>query len=144
MVIRNVELTPEVVERLRKYAPIRSTATFPYVPKAYRDLPEDVRPVFELRRLNGVEVLKQMDSMRGKVEFTATGGGSVAISRGQVVIDTCRRGIVGWKNYIDFQTGEEIVFDKELSALPDQLMCELCDAITEGVPLSDDEVQSLG
>lgn len=146
MVIKNVELTPEMVARLNGFAPINSDAKFDYVPIVYRSMPEEVRPVFKLRRLNGTEVLKQMDALRGKVEFSNTGTGTVAIARGQMVIDVCNKGIVGWSNYIDIRTGKEIEYKdvSSITILPDKLMEELCNAITEGMPLAEEEVQGLG
>jgi hypothetical protein len=144
MKINNVELTAEMIERLRDYAPIKIENEFLYVPLAYRSLPQEARPVFRLAYVDGREIVKAEDAMNGSVSYTKEGTRSVTIKRGAFALQMCELGIKGWRNYWQMD-GVEVIFKDatSIAVLPQQLMHELADAITERRSMSEEELTGL-
>jgi len=145
MNIKNVELTPEMESSLRLFSPIKINETFEYVPKAWRedDIPKEIRPIFTLRPLSGVESIESGDDMRGTVKYAADGQSEMLFNHGKYVMSVCRKGIVGWKNYLDIDTGEEVPYEKGLAYLSPELLRELSNVILSRGQLSPEEVTGL-
>lgn len=142
METKNVVISKEYLERIRRYAAIRPEEHFTYTPTVYRDMPEALRPEFVLRPISGEETLKFSDSMRGEVRVEGNGKTTVSVKRGEFTINVVRRGLVGWKNYYD-ERGNVVEFSGVIDNLPVALMEELCEAIVSRASLSNDEVLGL-
>jgi len=124
-----VDLTPELREKLAKFAPIPIASRFDYTPKAFRDLPRDKQPVFHLQTLDGITMTRSMDSLwRGDTE-------RVDFTRGEYIVFIAESGVKGWDNYFDV----EYKGKRTLAQLPPELLSELCDVIVEKKKLSSEE-----
>lgn len=141
--IKDIVITSEMEAKLKGFAPIRSDGTFEYVPIAYREAPEQIRPTFTLKELSGLEAVETGDAMRGEMEVDTEGKRKINIRQGSFTIAVCRRGIQGWRNYFDLSTGNEVPFNRDLSRLPRDLLYELCNAILSGSALGKEEVAGL-
>lgn len=142
--IKDVVITPEMEARLRRFSPVRIDGTFEYIPIAYRDMPDAIRPVFVLRELSGTEAVETGDAMRGEVELDGSASAKrINIKQGAYTLAVCRKGIRGWRNYFDLSSGKEIAFDKELGAVPRDLLYELCNAILTHSTLKEEEIVGL-
>ena len=151
------QLTPEAAARVRAYTGIAPEADFSYVPVAWRgqDIPNDVRPVFTLRGINGVESCQDEDQLHGAVERDDANGKSIVhIQSGEYKLRVCERGIRGWRNL------HRVDNDGRLTALPDvsiggmtrarirelspALIAELCRAIERHSVLTEEELRGFG
>jgi hypothetical protein len=146
MKINNIELTPELIEKIRDYSPIKIENQFLYVPMVYRALPVEVRPVFTLSYVDGREIVRAEDLMNGSVSYSSTGERKVTVKRGAFALQMCELGIKGWRNYWTLEEqSKEIVFKDatSISALPSEMMHELANAITERRTMSQEEMTGL-
>ncbi len=141
MEVKNLTISKEYLEKIRRFTAIKPTDEFVYVPKAFRELPEALRPKFTLRRISGEEVLKFSDEIRGFSTFEGTGHANVKVNAGELLIITCKAGVIKWENYFDSK-GEIIPYDKSLANLPPYLIEELSNVIATG-DLSEEEVLGL-
>lgn len=140
--VKNVVITPEYLEKIRKFTAIQPDETFIYVPVAYRDLPDEIKPKFTLHPITGEEGLRFADSMRGQV-IVDNGKAQVSVKHGEYTISVVKRGLVGWENYYT-STGKIIEYRKDsIENLPRALLEELSDAISEHASLTDEEVLGL-
>lgn len=139
--VRNVEITPELRAKLQRYAPIRAKNEFEYTLQAYKELPQEIRPIFKLRAIGGVGRILAQDALRGSVN----GLGEVSFNRGAFTLHICKECIIGWSNYLDLSTGEEILFDPTLECLGEDTLYEIADAVLSrrNNELSEDEKLSL-
>lgn len=145
MQVRNIELTPELTAKLRSFSPIKPDETFPYTPAVWRDesIPKELRPEFILRPLSGIEALESGDDMRGTVKYDKDGQSEMLFNHGKYVLSVCRKGIVGWSNYIDIETGKEIKYENSLKCLPQDLLRELSNTILSRGRLTEEEIAGL-
>jgi hypothetical protein len=139
--MENVVISKEYVDKIKRFAAIRPEETFHYVPKVYRELPKELKPVFILRPIAGEDALRFSDLMRGDVTVS-DGVAQVKIKRGEYVISVVHSGLVGWNNYYDVN-GNDIPYKSNISCLPMALLEELCDVITERASLTYEEVLGL-
>jgi hypothetical protein len=143
---REVELTPEMEERLRGFAPITATPEFKYTPKVFRDLPKSAWPVFKLRSLTGPERLDIEDQHRTVIKMDNQGATSreIVFQPGAYAMAACRGHVLGWSRYCGAD-GKDIPFDRSLSQLPSALIHELANAILDpdAYRLSPEEEQGL-
>jgi len=137
MQIKNLELTKEQRALLKKCSPINLEKTFEYVPAAYRLLPIELRPVFTLQPVSGLAIVEDEDLMNGQIEIVQGESPKINIHRGKFTAGICRRGVVSWKNYRDFETDEEIKFNIE--ALPKDLAYEIADVVLRSNELTEEE-----
>ncbi len=136
-----LELTPELREKLASFLPITTDGTFKYVPRAFREaLPKEQWPVFTLKTLSGMELAKAEDMLYGNISGDIGDGASahIRVSRGTFVEHVCKRGILDWKRYAIEFNGEE-----SLKRLPKDLLYELTNAITENRHMSEEELRGL-
>ena len=145
MKINNIELTQEHIDKLRDFAPIKIENEFLYVPLAYRALPSEVRPVFKLAYVDGRDIVRAEDTMNGTVSYK-DGARQVTVKRGAFALQMCELGIKGWRNYwaLDKEPKEVIYKDStSIAAIPQDLMHELANAITERKVMSEEELVGL-
>ena len=64
-------------------------------------------------------------------------------NHGKYVRSVCRKGIVGWSNYIDIETGKEIKYENGFKYLPQDLLRELSNAILSRGKLTEEEIAGL-
>jgi hypothetical protein len=140
MMIKDVELTEEQMRAIDGYKPIPVGKNFRYVPKAYKTLPSHIQPTFILRYVAGTKLMEEEDTLHGTTLIDKEGT-KMSMQRGKFIVNICRHGIIGWENY--FVGEEEVVYDKTLACLPQRLLSELCDAITERQSLDDAELLGL-
>ena len=141
MAAKDVVITKEYLERIRKYAAIRPDETFVYTPTAYRELPEKLRAKFTLKPVSGEKVLRCSDEMSGDVSMV-DGAANIKVRRGAFAIEVVKTGLYKWENYYDIN-GRIVEYDASIDNLPRALIEELSDAILERSYLTEDEVLGL-
>jgi hypothetical protein len=165
METENLILTDEMKKKLKGVLGFQVDAKFSYVPKIYRekskitgdyDIPKTLWPVFTLRGLNGVEATLAEDELDGRIVWGADDTRTVEVKRARIKINTCKRGIVTWKNFRDC-TGKLIavptaadpndtmagIKEECLRYVSPELMTELTNAITEQSYLTEEELRGL-
>lgn len=134
----NIVISPEYLEKIRRFAAIRPENEFIYVPVAYRSFPDELKPKFSLRSITGDDALHFADEMRGEV-YIDGGRAQVQIKHGAYTIAVLKKGIIGWENYYD-SNGKIMEFSEHnKSNLPMELMEELSEIITSSSRLTDEE-----
>jgi len=141
METKNVTISKEYLDRIRRFAAIRPEEQFVYVPIAFRDLPEEIKPKFTLRPISGEDALRFSDSMRGEVQVE-NGKATIAVKRGEFTINVVAKGLVRWDNYYDGE-GRIVDFIGTATNLPITILEELCEAILSRASLSQEEVLGL-
>ena len=137
-----LEMTPERIKKIEDaYRPIDISGTFIYVPVAFRDLPIEKRPIFSLKKLDSLTVLRSEDKLYTKV-YEESGKSRIDVSRGAFMAHVCILGIIGWRNYFSLKFEEEIK-EKLISMLPADLLRELANAISERREMTEDEKRGL-
>lgn len=164
MTEENLILTDEMRAKLKGVLGFQIDAKFSYVPKIYREktpngewvILKTLWPVFTLRGLNGLEATLAEDDLGGKVVWSADDTRTVIIRRAKVKVETCRHGIVSWKNFRDV-TGKLIpapapddpnnvgagIKEDCLRYISPDLMTELANAITEQSRMTEEEERGL-
>lgn len=142
METKNVVISKEYLDRIRKFAAIKPDETFVYVPHAFRGMPEDVRPRFTLRPISGEEALRYSDAMRGEVAIEK-GVSTVKVRRGEFTVSVVRSGLLSWETYYDVNGSIVPYVSGAIDNLPVALLEELCDAILERSRLTQEEVLGL-
>lgn len=145
METQSVVLSKEYLDKIRGFAAIRPDEYFWYVPKCYRELPEDLRAKFKLRPVSGEDAAKLADVMRGEVEMNqASAVTTFKTKRGEFVVATCRKGVLGWENFYD-DKGRIIPVQEPLTLenIPYRLLEELTDAIVGRASLTEEELLGL-
>lgn len=163
--ISNVQLTPEIRERLRGFLGFDTEATFPYVPKIFRYkdekgnyiVPKNLWPIFELKPKDGVEI-NNLEDQIGHTEYNLSNPLERRyVSRaGLFRTETLRRGIRRWKNLrmedlvgiVDFKPeyiGDGgLLTEDAVRVIPIKLQVDLQEAINERSTLNEDELMGLG
>jgi len=143
--IENIVISKEYLDKIRNFAAIQPNETFVYVPIAYRNLPDELKPRFTLSPISGEDCLRYADMMRGEV-FVDGGKAQVQIKHGEYTIAVVKKGLRQWDNYYDingnvipFQVGNISNFD----VLPRELLEELSEAITSKSKLTNEEMLGL-
>ena len=135
----DVVLTKEQTEALARCAPIRMARDFEYVPKVYRELPEEMQPVFMLRTLKEGERLA--------LNTTEQVFDNEGANTGIYVYGACRMGVRGWRNYrTDVRdAGTEVRWEgrKSVDCLPQALLLEIGSEILISGQLSADVQRGL-
>jgi hypothetical protein len=139
---KDVTITPEDRKRLASFAAIVPDERFDYVPIAFRKLPKVEQPIFKLKAMSGPEALEAEDMLHGESTVHKNGSVSLLTQRGRFALFVCNSRVVGWENY-KTSKGRAIAFDETLKCLPNALLYELCNAITEYRGLTEEELQSL-
>lgn len=142
METKNVVISKEYLDRIRRFAAIKPDETFVYVPVAFRDMPEELRPKFTLRPISGEDALRYSDAMRGEVTVD-NGKALVSVKRGAYTIAVVKNGLVGWENYYDLNGSSTPYSPGSVSNLPLALMDELSDVITSRSGLTEEEILGL-
>ena len=123
-------------------------ATFDYVLKEDRELPEEQQTVFELRPLTVSEEARVADSMIASVP----GQDEMSIKSGSYQLQILRCGLRGWRNFKNAK-GADVAFDvtkgnhrhvtdDSLDRLSYANRNELTNAITEHSAVSEEEGNS--
>lgn len=162
----DIQLSEEMKERLKKAGVVayQLKNTWKYVPRAYREtkdkdgktmeaIPKEHWPVFTLRCLDGVSASLLEDKLNTKIELVKDGNTSMTLNSGRVRLETCSKGIVGVKNFLD-TNGKEVKVEKDkvhggitedsLKHFSPTLQVELTNVITEQTTLTEDELLGLG
>lgn len=140
---KHVTITKEYLDKIRRFTAIRPGETFVYVPKAFRELPGELRSRFTLRPISGEDALKFSDSMRGNVCIEAGGNTAVSVKRGEYTINVVKRGLVRWDNFYDLKGDVIEYIPDDFQNLSILLLEELCDAIVSRASLTEEEVLGL-
>ena len=164
----NIVLTQELKEKLKQAGSFAFDLEnkWPYVPKAYREkakgkylIPKELWPVFTLRCLDGVASSLMEDKLYGTITIgevdadkKTTKGTTMPLNSGFVRVETCRLGIITWKNYRDIN-GKTIpapatdsdgnITEDSIRLINPRLQVELVNAITDQKILSEDELLGL-
>ena len=93
METKNVTISKEYLEKIRRFTAIRPEETFAYVPIAFRELPDELKPKFTLRPISGEDALRYADDMRGEVTID-NGKALVSVKRGAYAIAVVKKGLV--------------------------------------------------
>lgn len=166
METQDVILTDEVKKKLAGAGMLgfQIDAKFSYVPKVFREkntngeylIPKTIWPVFTLRGLNGLEATLAEDDLGGRVVWNEDNSRTIDIKRARIKVNTCKKGIVTWRNFRDMN-GKLIpvpapedpnnvgagIKEECLRYISPTLMSELTDAITEQSQLTQEELQGL-
>ncbi len=144
METKNVTITPEYLEKIKRFVAIRPDETFSYVPTAFKDLPDEIKPRFTLRPISGEDALTFSDSMRSEVSVEAGGRANVKISRGSFTINVVKRGLVRWDNFYDINGRIVDYSPAAFENLSIKLLEELSEVIINRASLTEEEVLGLG
>ena len=161
----NIQLTPEVRERLRGFLGFDTQSSFFYVPKMFRFkddknafiVPKNLWPTFELKAKDGVEISNLEDQI-GYTEYNLMNPmeRKYISKAGFFRMETLRRGIRRWKNFLMEDLVTQIPFKPEylgedglltedaIRVIPVRLQAELCEAINERSTLTEEELMGLG
>jgi hypothetical protein len=139
--MKDVVISKEYLEKIRRFAAIHPEETFRYTPLVFRDMEEDLRPVFTLKPVSGEKVWRYSDEMSGEVS-TANGVMNVKVQRGKFLVNVIKEGLVKWENYYDVD-GKEVTFKNGIDCLPKDLIEELAQAILKRASLTEEEVLGL-
>lgn len=143
METKNVNISKEYLNRIRRFTAIRPDETFRYIPSVFRDMPVDLQPVFILRPISGEDALKLSDAMTGEVKIDKeTESSTIIMHKGEFTSAVCRKGVVGWENFYDV-SGNIVQYKNSIGNLPRLLMEELCEAILSRASLAEEEVLGL-
>ena len=125
-----------------RYRPIDIDSTFKYVPKDFRPLPVEERPVFYLKRLDGLTMARSQDYLFSKIYDSNGGDIKTQVNQGAFVSHICVVGIERWRNYFTLAFDEK---DREklIKRLPSDLLRELANAITEKEEMTEEELRGL-
>jgi hypothetical protein len=145
----NIELTPEIKAKLKKFMGFTKDPVFTYVPKIFRkEAPanKEVWPLFQLKGKDGIESAQSED----EASYVDPKTQNIHFTLGSQRIQLLSKHIVGWKNFKD-EEGNEIPFQKDgdkasmesLKYLRPDLQVELQNAINEQLKLSVEELQGL-
>jgi len=163
----DIVLTDEIKEKLKQAGALGFDLenTWPYVPEVYlkKDkkkqyiIPKKFWPVFTLRCLDGVDSSLMQDKLYGAITVDNTSAKSnkstIPLNTGAVRVDTCRLGILDWKNYRDVKgklipepTKDDVdggIAEDSVRLISPKLQIELANAITEYVTMSNEEALGL-
>ena len=139
--VKDIEISPEYLDKIRSFTAIVPEKEYPYIPKAFRDLPEEKQPIFTIRAITGEESLRFSDQMRGEVELS-DGKAQVKVKQGSYTISVVKSCLIRWDNYQDIN-GNIIPYDGHIRNIPRALLEELRDEMTERSKLTDEEVLGL-
>jgi len=143
METQNVNISKEYLDKIRKFTAIRPDETFSYTPIVFRELAEDLRPVFTLRPISGEDALRLSDKMSGEIQFNNDQKTStIVMHKGEFISAVCRKGVVRWEKFYD-GSGQLVTYDGNLDPLPRQLLEELADAILSRASLETEELLGL-
>lgn len=145
MKIKNIELTKELIEKMNHTLPIVPEKQFEYTPISMKDFPQEIRPVFTLKPLGGIDGLEARDEMRGEMDLNTR---QVKMQRGRYVIYVCKQCIISWRNLYEISydntESKEIPFSIEnINRIHSNILEEICDKILEGTFLTEEEIQGL-
>ena len=139
---RHVTISQEYLNKIRQFTAIRPDEHFIYIPKAYRELPEELQPKFTMRPITGEEGLRYADSMRGEVLIDG-GKAQIQVKHGQYTISVVKCGLIQWDNYYD-ANGNIVEYKQgSIENLPRVLIEELSEVITSGSKLEEEEILGL-
>jgi hypothetical protein len=139
--MKDVVISKEYLDKIRRYAAIRPDETFQYIPLIFRDMEEANRPVFTLKPVSGEKVLRYSDEMSGEC-FNVDGVLNVKVQRGKFQISVVKEGLIKWENYYDIN-GKEVPFNSKMDCLPKAMIAELAEAILNRASLTEEEVLGL-
>ena len=109
MKFKDIELTPEQLNDLKEYSPISPEKEFDYIPVIFRKLPEDIKPVFHLKKLDGVTLSKLSDVMRGEIKADENFSTTQKFHMGAYYVEAVKKGLKGWSNWYDYKSEKEII-----------------------------------
>ena len=164
---KDVKLTPELKEKLTGCLGFTVDAEFKYIPKAFRgkDIPREIKPVFVLKSLDGVQAAEREDTSGYMTLDNASRESRLHIESGTSRIETLEKGIISVDNFY-FEDGSSVDYrskDRQLIRhltngktrgekcdardfirfLNTTLQVELQEAINERATLTEDELQGL-
>jgi hypothetical protein len=142
METKNIVISKEYIDKIRRFAAIRPEETFVYIPEAFRDMPEELRPKFTLRPISGEDALRYSDAMRGEVTVD-NGKALISVKRGEYTISVVKNGLVSWSNFYDTNGRVVEYTPNALANLSLVLMEELSSIITSRSGLTEEEVLGL-
>jgi hypothetical protein len=145
---RDLELTPELKEKLAAYMAITPDREFKYVPAIQRKLVKDKKQwaVFLLKTLDGEQIAELEDSSGYSVlDMQNPNKREWHSGSGTHRIKILKMGLIGWKNYKDkdFKMLPFESVEKSVRFLSEPMKIELCNAITENMTLTEDELRGL-
>ena len=141
--VKNVQISKEYLAKIRGFTAIKPEEIFFYIPKAYRELPKELQPTFQLSPASGEEAAKLADLMSGEVSYEGKKA-TVTTKRGGFTAAACKLGVKGWTNYYD-EKGNVIEYNNKdsLGNIPYKLLEELADAIVGRASLTEEEMLGL-
>lgn len=130
MKINNIEITEEQQHEMTRFLGIRPEIKYEYVPVVFRTLPVEARPRIKLTVLPSTEKARYADEM----------GSGTGSNYGTMVVDICKRGIVGIENYPDIE-GNTIKWEgvQTVDCISHNILFEVANVILENQSLNDDE-----
>lgn len=141
METKNVVISKEYVEKIKRFAAIKPEEEFNYIPVAYRGLPDDIKPIFKLKPVSGEKVLCYSDMMSGEVTMI-NGSPNIKVQRGKFSVNIVKEGLVSWENYYSIN-GDIVPFNDNILPLSRALIEELAEAILNYSQLSEEEILGL-
>lgn len=112
-------LNDEVRKKLASIAPF-STIAIDFTPEIYNDVEEQYRPVFHVKPLIK-SLVHKISKMSVNAEQLQSGNASNDIINENldIILDVTRECVVGWRNFYDTESGEEIEFQADGSGSAD-------------------------
>lgn len=140
--IEKVIVTDEYLAKIRGFAAIDPEEEFDYVPKVYREFPQELQPIFTLAPVGGEDLHLFSDEMRKDTRVNADGNVDVRVQRGLWLTLVAKKGIKSWKNYYTTE-GVIIPWSGDIGPLATQLIEEIATVVTERARLTKEEILGL-
>lgn len=105
----DIRMTDEIREQLYGVLPFSQDSSVEYIPQAFKDVPDDFRPVFILRSFTKPEE-NQVRRTLGRMKSD-----SDTVSIESQAQDTVRKCLLGWKNLWDVGSGQTVEYESDPS-----------------------------
>lgn len=122
METKNLILTPDLKSKLKDFVAFDVSASFPYVPKIFREkdkdgkleIPKEFWTVFKLKSKDGLQIAKVEDEMGYVSLDNKTNETKMQLRSGTIRLNTLRDGILSVKNFIT-EDGSRISWDHKMT-----------------------------
>lgn len=128
-------------KKLYGYVPFSTQAKVDFTPEKFSGVPEELRPVFQVRSLRQAEQQQLSINARSYRPDAKPEEGQAVVEKNTKIVKDC---ILGWSNLYDAATGEEIEFvDGNKDVLPAWIIASILEFVRKISGLYEPEELSL-
>ena len=135
--MNKIVMTDEVRRQMAGLLPMNSSSTYKYTPDLFKDIPEEFRPVFEIKQFTNMEILKakelivsELGSPKKKVVIKEVD------ERNAEYMKLCHNVLVGWDNLYDLGSGELFIYDGKYETMMSIPEAVRTDILSEALKIS--------